>query len=480
MTLPIKYRSLWLVIAILTGWIIATQSFEVVLSGGLLLIYGLLAAITPVSAIIFLLILAPLRTLFATEASFQLPLDIGQLLLIGTLAVWLFHSILLRRSLPRISRNPIYTPLVLVLIATGTGLFTALSLASWLSEWLKWIQVLIVAVVTLSLVSDRQWQWLIFGLMMAGTANALIGIYEFFGGSGALHLLVNDRFFRAFGTFGQPNPFGGFMGLLAPLALMMTLGHGLRWWRTRKQFDLILLLFYAVAASLMLAGIIVSWSRGAWLAFAVAGVVMFLALPRKLGRGLALAGILVCLTAVLWTAGLLPASVIERVSSSTEEFFAFEDMRGVDITSANYPVVERLAHWQAALNMARQYPWFGVGFGNYEIAYPDFRLLNWDEPLGHAHNYYLNMLAESGLIGLLGYGKAWLMIMWLTWQARQHPDTLSRLVVIGFLGTWVYLSIHSLFDNLYVNNLFLHVGLMLGIMGLLYNQVRSTTSLRLT
>ncbi len=49
--------------------------------------------------------------------------------------------------------------------------------------------------------------------------NALIGLYEFFGGSGALVLLIDNRFSRAFGTFGQPNPFGGFMGLLAPVAL---------------------------------------------------------------------------------------------------------------------------------------------------------------------------------------------------------------------------------------------------------------------
>src|SRR5690606_34926810 len=124
----------------------------------------------------------------------------------------------------------------------------------------------------------------------------------------------------------------------------------------------------------------------------------------------------------LWLAGRLPASVVARVSSATQELFAFDDVRGVDITPENYAVVERLAHWQAALNMARAHPWLGVGFGNYEIAYADFRLMNWKFPLGHAHNYYLNVLAEAGMIGLIAYVFYWAVVVFLTWHARRHPD----------------------------------------------------------
>ena len=53
--------------------------------------------------------------------------------------------------------------------------------------------------------------------------------------------------------------------------------------------------------------------------------------------------------------------------------------------------------------MAETQPWLGVGFGNYAAAYPDFRLLLWENALGHAHNYYLNVAAEIGAIGLLAY-----------------------------------------------------------------------------
>ena len=172
----------------------------------------------------------------------------------------------------------------------------------------------------------------------------------------------------------------------------------------------------------------------------------------------------------LFLTGRLPASVVARVTSATEELFAISDVRGVDITTTNYAVMERLAHWQAAINMATDHPWLGVGLGNYEVAYPAYRLINWKFPLGHAHNYYLNVLAETGIIGLFAYTVTWVAIFVLTWRVRRHPDTLARFTAIGLLGAWTYLSVHSLTDDLYVNNLFLHLGVMMGLLAVLHFQ----------
>jgi O-antigen ligase len=322
---------------------------------------------------------------------------------------------------------------------------------------------------------------MLLGLTVSGLANALVGIYEFFGGSGAIHLLVNGRFFRAFGTFGQPNPFGGFMGLLTPVALMAAAGYALRlWgqWKSRQsvsRLTLVLLIFYLLSSGIMLVGIICSWSRGAWLGLGGAFLVILIALPRRNWLGLLLLLIGAAGLGLVWFTDLLPHSIIDRLSSSTQELFAFEDVRGIDITPDNYAVAERLAHWQAALNMASYHPWLGIGLGNYEAAYPAYQLLNWSEPLGHAHNYYLNILAEAGILGLLAYGKVWLSIIAMSWRARKHPDLLARSVIVGLLGTWTYLLIHSFFDNLYVNNLFIHLGLMLGILCILYKQTWNST-----
>jgi O-antigen ligase len=467
---------LWLVTACAVGLLAATQPVAVVVIGGALFAFLILAGISPLSAWMVLLILAPMRTLIATESRVPMPLDIGQIALLAVIGAWLIHRLARERRLLSLSFSPVLIPVGIFIIVGVASAFSALSMSAWLTEWLKWVEIALLIVLTLDLAGERRWEWLLFGLVVAALANAIIGIYEFFGGSGLLSLLINDRYFRAFGTFGQPNPFGGFMGLVAPLALMATFAYLWRLQRTGK--GLFLALFYGSAAILIAVALVMSWSRGAWLAALVSVGAMVFAVPRKVWRSIALVAVVVGVSALLWYSGRLPASVVARINSATEELFAFDDVRGVDITPENYAVVERLAHWQAALNMARANPWLGVGLGNYEVAYPQYRLINWGFPLGHAHNYYLNILAEAGIIGLVGYAALWIGVFWLTWRTRQHPDPFSRLIVIGLLGSWTYLSIHSLTDNLYVNNLFLHLGVMLGLLAVLYNQVSAKVSLR--
>ncbi|MBZ0305300.1 MAG: O-antigen ligase family protein, partial [Anaerolineae bacterium] len=135
-------------------------------------------------------------------------------------------------------------------------------------------------------------------------------------------------------------------------------------------------------------------------------------------------------------------------------------------------VLERLAHWQAAIDMANTRPLTGIGFGNYETAYPDFAFANWQNPLGHAHNYYLNVLAETGLIGFHSYLVMWGLIILQNWRLLRKPTTWQqRGILVGLMGVWTHITIHSLLDKLYVNNLFLHAGVMLGILAVLNQEL---------
>ena len=238
--------------------------------------------------------------------------------------------------------------------------------------------------------------------------------------------------------------------------------------RLRPALVLLCSLLFTV---LIACALVASWSRGAWLGSAVALAIMLFAIPKQTYRGVIYALGLIALISGLWLTGLLPQSIVNRLTTAAGDFVSMEDIRGVDISPTNYAVVERIAHWQAAINMARDKPFLGVGLGNYEIAYDTYRLINWSDPLGHAHNLYLNMLAETGLIGLCVYLAFWLWIGTLTWRVRVHPDPTARSIAIGLLGCWTYLAVHSVFDNLYVNNLFLHIGVLLGMLAILYRQI---------
>ncbi len=438
----------------------------------------LVASASPITAIAVMLILSPLRTLIATESAIQLPLDIGQITFVIFFMMWLFHHSIQHQTRIKIPNSPILLSVLGFAVAVGMTELSALSIQFWLTEWLKWLTIVVMIIVTVNLGRQKRWEMLVAILVASGIANAIVGLYIFFGGSGADHLLINNRFFRAFGTFGQPNPFGGFLGIILPISLMTTYAYGLQiWkqWHKAKTIDVNYLMrmsFYAVASFIMFAGIIASWSRGAWLGFIVSVGVMAFCLPRKLWQSIGLAGITLSLVGALWVGGIIPQSIQQRVLSSTQELFSFSDVRGVDVTNINYAIVERLAHWQAAINMAQDNPWLGVGLGNYEVAYDQYRLINWEFPLGHAHNYYLNILGEAGIIGFLFYLIMWAIIIIITWQLRSHPDLLSRSTSIGLMGSWAYFSFHSLLDNLYVNNLFLHFGMMLGLVALFHLQIK--------
>jgi O-antigen ligase len=178
---------------------------------------------------------------------------------------------------------------------------------------------------------------------------------------------------------------------------------------------------------------------------------------------LGFAGLIVVALVVVGPAfGLLPASVLERLSD-VPHFFAIFDARRVEITTDNFSIVERMAHWQAAWDMFSGRPWLGVGAGNYEAVYPAYALPQWKDPLGHAHNYYLNVLAESGLVGLSGYLVFVGAALALGIRAVRASRGLDRGIALGVLGGIIYLTVHNFLDNLYVHGMNLQVGMLLAI-----------------
>ena len=173
----------------------------------------------------------------------------------------------------------------------------------------------------------------------------------------------------------------------------------------------------------------------------------------------------------LSSAGLLPSAISERLADAGT-LLDIRDVRGVPINDANYALIERQAHWQAALNMLTEQPWTGVGFSNYQPVYEQYRLLNWPMPLGHAHNIYLNVAAETGLIGLGLYLLLWISIFGLTFRTIRRARGIERAIAIGLMGAWVYLGTHMLVDNLYVNNTHLMIGALLGLLVVVYQHAR--------
>jgi O-antigen ligase len=217
--------------------------------------------------------------------------------------------------------------------------------------------------------------------------------------------------------------------------------------------------------AVMLVALIMSWSRGAWLGFAAAVAVMAICVAARGGRVAVLSLVFAVLVAYSLIAGglvVVPHAVVQRFSDFVP-YLGVLDVEGREVSDANFAVLERVAHWQAAWAMWTDHPWIGVGIGNYESAYSRYALPLWPLALGHAHNYYLNVAAEAGILGLSAYLFLWSVAALYAWRVAWRASGWCWGVALGILGMLTHLSVHSLFDNLYVHGMYLHVAIVLGI-----------------
>ena len=390
--------------------------------------------------------------------------DITEPIVLLIVAAWLARDVVHRAIV--IPHPPLLLPALWLLGVYLASLPGAWSPQDGFIEMAKWVEGLIVYLAVVALLPRSRVPWLLGALILVAVVEALLGLYQFVRAIGPESFQVLGRFVRAYGTFRQPNPFGGYMGLTAPVALSLAWWAMGRAWQRRHTPQrwrlLILAAGLGAAASLITLGLLASWSRGAWLGFATAVATIIVMRGWRMIAIVGLAALVVLATALLsgYTGDQVTAALADRLFGP--EFIAFADPRTIEITNVNFATVQRLAQWWAAWGMLRDYPWLGVGIGNYAVAYPAYALPRWYEPLGHAHNYYLNVAAEVGGIGLLAYVFAGVTA--LVWVGRQavHLQGWSQALAIGVLGMFVHLSVHNLFDNLYVQHMLLHVALLMG------------------
>lgn len=440
-------------VALLVALVPPAASTTLLAAGGL----ALAVLIRPWLGLPLLAVTAPLAALRPLPLG-GLPLDGADLMLALMLAAWLAQGVAQRRIV--LPHPPLLWPMLALLAALSLSLLGAQSYREGLPELLKWTQVLALYLAVAALLPRRRAGWLVAALLGAGAAQALLGLYQFLTQTGPDAFILLGRFMRAYGAFGQPNPYAGYLGLVAPLSISLALWA----WSGRNRAGVSLRLVLPALALLISAGLLVSWSRGGWLAFVAAVAVVVVAHTRRAAPlVLALAALAALAVLVLGGIDLLPLSVAGRLAD-LREYVGLVDIARSEVTDANFSVIERIAHWQAALGMWRDHLWLGVGTGNYAVAYAAYNLPRWYEPLGHAHNVYLNFAAEAGLLGLLAYLWLWLASLWQAVRTAALDDRFAAAVGAGVLGALVHASVHNLFDNLWVQHIYLTLALLLGLL----------------
>jgi putative inorganic carbon (hco3(-)) transporter len=95
--------------------------------------------------------------------------------------------------------------------------------------------------------------------------------------------------------------------------------------------------------------------------------------------------------------------------------------------------------------------------------YPSVAVPRWEDPLGHAHNVLLNVMAEGGLLALASYLGLMVAAVCATWRAARSARGWRRGVALGALGMMGHLLAHNMVDNLYVHEMYLLVAMLLGM-----------------
>lgn len=436
---PISHRR----VACVLGLAVATCASVLPLKWAVPLVLGapgvVALAVRPEWAVLALPLLVPFTYQFSlTVGGFRLGLL--DLALIAVTALWLARSVARRRLELRVDGLGVLLLLWLWIILLS--LLGSRSLSAGLSESFKWGEVILVYLVARVLIGKNELRFVVFSITIAGVVSALLGLFQFISGHGPESFVLFGRFMRAYGTFEQPNPFAGHLGLSLPFALAWVVAGS-----DRPRWERLLML---AATAVMGLSILASWSRGSWLALAIATALMLALLAPRLSL---LATSLVLLVMLVMGGNVVESPLARRALGMGSDVRTL-NVAQVELTDENWSVVERLAHWQAGWYMFAARPWLGVGIGNYEVVYPQYALPRWSDPLGHAHNYYLNVAAETGLIGLFAYGALGGAIALKTLSAWRHAkDSQARALILAAVGSLTYLSVHNLVDNLYVHGM---------------------------
>ncbi len=337
---------------------------------------------------------------------------------VGLLA-WGAQALLARRF-PRLPKNPLTVLLVAWFVVAVCSMCNSIDPAASLHGLGKLLKAAGLYFLVLSTVDSRDSLrgvvagWVIGLALVVGDA-----IWQMASGRDLVYgyaiTYMLDTVWRLTATFSHPENLAIYLVSTCPVAVALAVRGPRRWrgglWLLVGLTSLVLLF---------------TWARGGVIAFLTEMLVLAFMLRRWAPA------VLAALTAGV---GFL------IVPPSVEAWAATMPSLLYQLTEP-----ERLMYWQAALNMVRAHPIIGVGVNTFVKAYPHYRIAgdHFTEIGPYAHNQYLHLAAELGLVGLSVF--LWLLARVLrraVWRGAGRQDAPVETIVgaglvaglIGYLIT---------------------------------------------
>jgi len=349
------------------------------------------------------------------------------------IALWILRRVL-RADLRAAVNNDLFIPFAIFVLAVTPSLFnSAYPLLSVKALFTKVLKFVLFYFVIIEAIDTKPKLNGLFGAVLASAIVITLDgfIQHYITGVDILHHYPSfkarphgdvDGFFRGFPTasFPFPNDLAAWILLIffpiASVTIFGLKGKSMRYLTALTSSGLFYLFFLAKA-------------RGAWIGLIISTVYMALS-KRKFW-------LILLVVAVI----AIPFLTKMEMSRYIFEFGSVGDRMGM---------------WTTGLDIFKQHPVIGNGLNTFFLKFKEFRSDEWKGQKGsYAHNCYLQMAADTGLVGLLAF--AFLMFSYfytILKNLRRVKDDLCWLAVWGSsIGVFAFL-IHSFFDtNLYSLNL---------------------------
>jgi putative inorganic carbon (HCO3(-)) transporter len=379
----------------------------------------------------FLILSVPLYFRFSNEELFEfnkMILVYGITLLIGSL--WLVRMILEKKLV--LKRTPLDFPIAVFvfsqIISTVFSIHPHTSLFGYYSRFngglLSTLAYVTLFYAFVSNIKKKDLGSFLLTAFISGLAVSLYGILEHFGHSVSCLVLPSNKTFgvdcwvqdvqsRVFASFGQPNWLAAYVITLFPLSAVAA---------TQKNLSIFKRSLFVVTSLALFLVLLYTRSRSGIIGLAVglmvlgAGV-LFLAIKNKkeLLKNLHLP------TAVVIIVSLVIISLISGTGFTPSISTVYSNKQNANQEIKPQPVVNRLEQggtdsgeirkivWTGAYKVWQRYPIIGSGVETFAYSYYQDRIREhndvseWDFLYNKAHNELLNILATTGIVGLITY-----------------------------------------------------------------------------
>lgn len=309
---------------------------------------------------------------------------------------------------------------------------------TYATSYFKWFMVF--TAISNILTTRKQFEIMLLFLMMGILFQ---GVYVFFQhkynaflfleglkatglGRGLSYGTGYQQVLRPSGTFHHPNVLASFMVHTLPILFALLLA--------KRHFLLKMPLALALGSGFF--ALLLSYSRGGWVGFALAiAIILVVATLKKMIQAKTL--LLIVLTAAIAVAASFPLW-----RPFTERLIRPDD----SATTSRWVMLEQ------AYMMVKTHPLLGIGLNNYAERGKDFipddaNLILRFAPKGIAHNRYAVIMAETGFIGLG-------LFIWLLWavalQACRNisiEDSYFQLLALGLFASLMGVYLAMMFDH---------------------------------